>query len=122
MNDSALPSLAPRPAYVPADYSYQRRFGSDTYDAFQGTASIDKRSDESGAPMGSASVYRDGNRDQAELRVEIGGRSSARITLNLTASGLRDLAARLLDAAHDLESAPAEVLMRASTSTESASS
>lgn len=124
MNDSAPASLAPRPAHVAPDYAYQRRFGSDEHDAYRGTASVDKRSDdEFSAPMGWASVYRDGKRDRAELRIELGGGcSTARITFNLDAAGLRDLAARLLDAAHDLESAPAEVLRRASAPTESASS
>ena len=125
MNDSALASLAPRPAHVPPEreYAYQRRFGSDEQDAYRGTASVDKRSDaELSTPMGWASVYRDGKRDRAELRIELGGGSTARITFNLDAAGLRDLAARLLDAAHDLESAPAEALMRAWLSTESASS
>ena len=126
MNESALAPLAPRPADVPPEreYAYQRRFGSNTLDAYQGTASVDKRSDdEFSVSMGRASVYRDGKRDHAELRIDIGGGgSTARVILNLNAAGLRDLAARLLDAAHDLESAPAEVLMRASGSTESASS
>lgn len=39
------------------------------------------------------------------------GKSSAQITAYLTAAELRDFAARLIDAAHDLETHPAEALV-----------
>ncbi|WP_395315797.1 hypothetical protein [Variovorax sp. UC74_104] len=113
MNDSAPNHLAPRPAQVPLEpqYATQRRFGADSTDAFAGTASADpQHEDECSPPMGRASVYRDGRQDLAQLRIDIGSGTELRVTLMLHAAGLRDLAARLLDAAHDIESNPAAVL------------
>ncbi|SOD27646.1 hypothetical protein SAMN05518800_3210 [Variovorax sp. YR752] len=113
MNDSAPAYFAPRPAQVPLEprYARQRRFGADSYDAFAGTASADLRHEEEcSPPMGEATVYRDGKEDLAQLRIDIGSGTELRAILKLHARGLRDLAARLLDAAHDIESNPAAVL------------
>ena len=113
MNDSTRPIHALRPAQVPLEpqYANQRRFGADSTDAFFGTASADQRHDGECSPaMGQASVYRDGRQAVAQLRIDIGSGTELRATLKLHAAGLRDLAARLLDAAHDIESKPAAVL------------
>ena len=56
-------------------------------------------------------VYRDAKRQVAELEINVA--SIARIDIQLTPTKLRELAARLLDAAHDIEAAPAAMLMLA---------
>ena len=56
-------------------------------------------------------VYRDAKRQVAELEINVA--SIARIGIELTPTKLRELAARLLDAAHDIEAAPAAMLMLA---------
>lgn len=55
-------------------------------------------------------VYRDGETDLAEVRMNLGLFTSARIAVRLTPVELRELAACLLDAAHDIETLPAAVL------------
>ena len=52
------------------------------------------------------------DKDEAiiSLRVDVGG-SCARVDAHCTAAELREIAARLLDAAHDLDTLPARVLM-----------
>jgi len=115
MHDLAPAFATPRPAHVAPEavYAYQRRFGSDLHEAHRGTSSVDRRMDEEfGPPMGQATVYRDGKQDHAELQIDIGGMSEVRLNLKLDASGLRDLAHRLLDAAHDLATNPAAALAR----------
>jgi hypothetical protein len=116
MTTFSLAPLAQRPAHVAREpeYAYQRRFGSDSNDAFRGSKSADNRSNEEFAPaMGTATVYRDGTTDLAELQVDIGLHTCARLILRLDTSQLRDLSARLLDAAHDIEANPAAVLAQA---------
>ena len=56
-------------------------------------------------------VYRDAKRQVAELEINVA--SIARIGIELTPTKLRELAARLLDAAHDIEANPAAKLMKA---------
>ena len=56
-------------------------------------------------------VYRDAKRQVAELEINVA--SIASIGIELTPTKLRELAARLLDAAHDIEAAPAAMLMLA---------
>jgi hypothetical protein len=56
-------------------------------------------------------VYRDAKRQVAELEINVA--SIARIDIELTPTKLRELAARLLDAAHDIEANPAAMLMLA---------
>lgn len=116
-----MPTFSPaaldrRPAHVAREpeFTYQRRFGSDSSDAFRGSKSADKRSDEEFAPaMGTATVYRDGSTDLAELQIDMGLHTCARVILRLDTTQLRDLSARLLDAAHDIEANPAAVLAQA---------
>lgn len=57
----------------------------------------------------SAEVYRDGRKDSAEVRLTMrgGGPVYFDAALELNAGALRELAQRLLDAAHDLEVFPA---------------
>ncbi|HRM66901.1 MAG TPA: hypothetical protein PLB24_07830 [Comamonas denitrificans] len=56
-------------------------------------------------------VYRDAKRQVAELEINVA--SIACIGIELTPTKLRELAARLLDAAHDIEANPAAMLMLA---------
>lgn len=56
-------------------------------------------------------VYRDAKRQVAALEINVA--SIARIGIELTPTKLRELAARLLDAAHDIEANPAAKLMEA---------
>ncbi|WP_155742705.1 hypothetical protein [Variovorax paradoxus] len=125
MSDFTLASLAPRPADHPAEpqYAYQRRFGSSSSDAYLGTRSLDVFSSEHCSfAMATASVYRNAREDSASLDINVGQGSVARISVQLNPAGLRDLAHRLLDAAHDIESLPASVLVKAAASTESSGS
>ncbi|WP_418131492.1 hypothetical protein [Variovorax sp. 278MFTsu5.1] len=113
-----MPTFSPaaldrRPAHVASEpeYAYQRRFGSDSNDAYRGSRSADNRSSEEFAPaMAAAAVYRDGKTDLAELQIDMGLHTCARFILRLDTAQLRDLSARLLDAAHDIEANPAAVL------------
>jgi len=125
MTTFSLAPLAQRPAHVAREpeYAYQRRFGSDSTDAFRGSKSADKRSDEEFAPaMGTATVYRDGTTDLAELQIDMGLHTCARFILRLDTAQLRDLSARLLDAAHDIEANPAAVLAQAARTSAGAAS
>lgn len=100
---------SPRPAIVPteAKYSQLRRYGVPA-DAHGMHLQHDKEE-----PWWSALVvFRDGRQDVAELTIEIGLRTRASITARLTPDELRELAARLIDAAHDIETLPAAVLAR----------
>ena len=56
-------------------------------------------------------VYRDAKRQVAELEINVA--SIARIGIELTPTKLRELATRLVDAAHDIETNPAAMLMLA---------
>lgn len=55
-------------------------------------------------------VYRDGETDLAEVRIKLGRFATAEITVLLAPAELRELAACLIDAAHDIETLPAAVL------------
>ena len=63
-------------------------------------------------------VYRDAKRQVAELEINVA--SIARIGIELTPTKLRELAARLLDAAHDIEANPAAKLMEAQATEQAA--
>lgn len=102
---------SPRPAITSADKRYrnQRRFG-------RGKEVRDHVLQPS-APCASSlnaeiDVYRDGETDLAEVRMNLGLFTSARIAIRLTPVELRELAACLIDAAHDIEALPAAVLTR----------
>ena len=63
-------------------------------------------------------VYRDAKRQVAELEINVA--SIASIGIELTPTKLRELAARLLDAAHDIEANPAAKLMEAQAAEQAA--
>ena len=63
-------------------------------------------------------VYRDAKRQVAELEINVA--SIAKIGIELTPTKLRELAARLLDAAHDIETNPAAKLMEAQATEQAA--
>ena len=58
-------------------------------------------------------VLRIGEQDLAYVQMEIGGHSGAHIQLRMTPAELREAAARLLDAAHDIEVFPSTSLLPA---------
>ena len=95
----------PRPPCVcKGQYANQRRFGPPG-----------KVSNEHPQPLThgetTLGVYRDAKRQVAELEINVA--SIASIGIELTPTKLRELAARLLDAAHDIEANPAAMLMLA---------
>ena len=95
----------PRPPCVcKGQYANQRRFGPPG-----------KVSNEHPQPLThgetTLGVYRDAKRQVAELEIDVA--SIASIGIELTPTKLRELAARLLDAAHDIEANPAAMLMLA---------
>lgn len=97
----------PRPPSVPPEHGHQR--------LFKGPAALPKRLPLGGEGLyiGSANalVWRSALADVAYLDIEVdGGACVSRMNLKATAGELRELAARLIDAAHDLELWPAERL------------
>ena len=93
----------PRPPCVcTGRYANQRRFGPPG-----------KFSNEHPQPLThgetTLGVYRDAERQVAELEINVA--SIASIGIELTPTKLRELAARLLDAAHDIETNPATKLL-----------
>lgn len=103
---------APRPAIVPteAKHAWQRRFGPG---ATVGDYKINPADREARAMRCELKVFRDGNCDIAEVRISLGLYTTAQITARLSPTELRELAARLIDAAHDIEALPADALARA---------
>ena len=102
----------PRPPCVcTGQYANQRRFGPPG-----------KVSNEHPQPLTHGEtrlgVYRDAKRQVAELEINVA--SIARIGIELTPTKLRELAARLLDAAHDIEANPAAKLMEAQAAEQAA--
>lgn len=96
-----------RPAQVLiGEHRNQRRFGPSELAAFNLKL-------ESDGGKCTAQVYRDSADDVAELSLRLGLWTEARFTARLTPTEPRELAARLLDAAHDIETLPAAVLARA---------
>lgn len=98
----------PRPAHVSkkAEYRFQRRYGADEHSSF----GLRPVTDLGYHPT--VTVYRDGTTNTAELQVTLGLGTSASVDVLLTPPELRELAACLLDAAHDIESLPAVVLAK----------
>lgn len=96
---------APRPAWVPseAENAWQRSFGTDNYSAICG---LQLRDAESGRM--SISVLRSAKKEVARLEIALGATCHVRALLD--PAELRDLAARLIDAAHDIEAHPAAEL------------
>lgn len=102
----------PRPAITPADarHAWQRRFGaSDKSLGYK----LKPAGREAASMNAELEVFRDASCDLAEVRIALGLFTAAQITARLTADELRDLAARLIDAAHDIDTLPAAVLARA---------
>lgn len=109
---AAEPSSAFTHTYRPAcvsqgEYAYQRRFGNSEFGHHPDPviAATDPQ-------KGRFTVFRDGETDLAEVRLAMGLHSNAFIDLRMTPAELREAAARLLDAAHDIETNPADVLRR----------
>ena len=102
----------PRPPCVcKGQYANQRRFGPPS-----------EISNEHPQPLTHGEttlvMYRDAKRQVAELEVNVA--SIARIDIELTPTKMRELAARLLDAAHDIETNPAAKLMEAQAAEQAA--
>ena len=102
----------PRPPCVcKGQYANQRRFGPPS-----------EISNEHPQPLThgetTLGVYRDAKRQVAELEINVA--SIASIGIELTPTKLRELAARLLDAAHDIEANPAAKLMEAQATEQAA--
>lgn len=93
----------PRPAMVANAYGFgpgMREFGSSERLPLTG-----------GGAIATVCVYRSGNCDAALLRVDI-DHGTAVFGVSATPTELRELAARLIDAAHDIESHPARTLLQ----------
>lgn len=98
-----------RPAISPAEapHSYQRRYGPNATTCY----GLEATTDSEYRP--SITVFRDSSEDVAELKLDLGLWSSVHAKVRLTPAELREVAARLLDAAHDIETLPAAVLTQA---------
>ena len=100
---------APRPALVPQEpnHYWQRRFGAGDMpsDYIQPATEC-----EAALLIAQFEVFRDGEYDLAEVRARLGIRTTAEVTIRLPPAELRDLAARLIDAAHDIEAHPSATL------------
>lgn len=95
----------PRPPCVcKGQYANQRRFGPPGEISNEHPQPLTH----SGTTLG---VYRDAKRQVAELEINVA--SIASIGIELSPTKLRELAARLIDAAHDIEANPAAMLMLA---------
>lgn len=85
------------------EHAWQHRFGASEWESIRGIRSCD-------GSESTASVFRAAHRSNADLRINIGFAptgSRAEIRLALDPAGLRELARCLIDAAHDLDIAPA---------------
>lgn len=100
----------PRPAKTPepGPHTWQRRYGPDGDSGHAMRA----RHDERQAHFCSVEVFRDAGEDVAEISLTLGNYAKAGMTVRLTPAELRELAARALDAAHDIEANPAATLAR----------
>ena len=99
----------PRPAITSSDARFrnQRRFGRgrEVRDhVLQPSEPLTRRLD------AELDIYRDGETDLAEVHIKLGCFAAAEITVRLKPDELRELAACLIDAAHDIETLPAAVL------------
>lgn len=101
-----------RPALHPptGQHSYQRRYGPPGYEGSSHPSRLITTSDRDRAQF---EVYRDATHDVAEVEITIGTFTAASIILRMTAEELREAAARLLDAAHDIETLPSHALQAA---------
>ena len=101
-----------RPPHVSdGKYSNQRRFGEQDParpKEFPKTQRNKPRNSFDG--RAEISIYRDAGEDEAEIITTMGWATTVNVTVKLAPKALRQLAAALLDAAHDIETAPAAVL------------
>ncbi|HXC38455.1 MAG TPA: hypothetical protein VN667_05870 [Burkholderiales bacterium] len=95
---------------VPADYPLQRYFIGPAPDHVHQLDALNIKDE------GYVRVYRSARNNDADLVLgKASGRSSISASFSLTPDQLRELASRLLDAAHDIETNPAEVLAKAAS-------
>jgi hypothetical protein len=112
---SALFTHTPRAPWSPEDSTcaYQRYFISES----DGPLNYEARGAQKNATVHTEAtirVYRASMRDHAEVAMRLMlGRHDAQLACHFTAPELREIAQRLLDAAHDIETHPAAVLMAA---------
>lgn len=105
----------PRAPWSPDDSkcAYQRYFKSES----NGSLSYEARGAQNKATVHTEAtirVYRASMRDHAEVEMRLMlGRHDAQLACHFTAPELREIAQRLLDAAHDIETHPAAALMAA---------
>ena len=100
----------PRPAITTdtPDCEWQRRFGNAAEPlGYQLNTSTDKKA------SATIDLLRDATTNVASLRLNLGLWTEASMAVRLTPAEMRELAARLLDAAHDIEANPAAKLMKA---------
>lgn len=97
----------PRPAITTdtPGHEWQRRFGNAAETCGYELAPSTDRSTHV-----SIDLFRDAATDVTALRLNIGLWTNASMSVRLTPAELRELAARLIDAAHDIETLPAAVL------------
>lgn len=97
---------APRPTFVPnaPQSAWQRTFGTDHHSAVCGLRLSAEVIDGT-----LASVLRPAHENRAWLEISLG--SACTVKAMMTPSDLRELAARMVDAAHDIEAHPASTLV-----------
>jgi hypothetical protein len=117
---AALPPYQPKPPEVSLEpiYRDQRYFthGSSRtqHNKTLKSGLVDRSSPfaDPGYSEASVEVYRNGKSDTVELRLEVNTNwNTSETRVQCTADELRDIAYRLLDAAHDLDVNPARTLM-----------
>jgi hypothetical protein len=94
------------PPNISADYPEQRYFCGDSPRFSHRVAS-----NPDAGPLTKIGVYRNAHDDDARLTIEMVG--AGEIHSHLSSIALREVAARLLDAAHDIEQHPAASLVAA---------
>jgi hypothetical protein len=107
--EAATFTHTPRPALVPPEsrFASQRRFGPAGISEGMPTALYSSSRD--GDVRIEVEVFRHAERDVAEVSFGVHALFSA--VAHLTPAKLRDLASRLIDAAHDIEANPAPEML-----------
>lgn len=103
----------PRPPLVPkeAKNAFQRRFQPE--DEYGHHKPVTPTAKDARSMLAAIEVYRGSDNDFAELRARFGNWANAAIEIPLKPAELRDLAERLIDAAHDIETNPAKAFVPA---------
>lgn len=107
----------PRPAITTdtPKCEWQRRFGNAAETlGYNLTTSTDKNT------PATIDIFRDAATNVASLRLNLGLWTEASMAVRLTPAEMRELAARLVDAAHDIETNPAAKLMEAQATEQAA--